>query len=228
MTHKIELVALDDLKPNPLNPKNHDENLLDKSLASFGYVDPIVVDERTGTMISGHGRKQVLTTMRDEGKEAPIGIEVKNGKWLVPVVKGWASKDDTEARAALVALNRTTEQGGWDRENLLTILKELSENDILDTVGYGETDIAILGKALEAETAFTMDISTAIDEFIGDTSVEPDRIVNQYSSVLRVYFQTPEARQEFFNTIDYKNDGKQLTIRYPKSFERQAADQWQG
>jgi hypothetical protein len=228
MEHKIEYVPLSKLQPNPANPKSHNEQLIDKSLSTFGYVDPIVVDERTGFMISGHGRKQVLELMKNEGKEAPLGITENKGEWLVPVVTGWSSKDDTEARAALVALNRTTEQGGWDRENLLTILQELSEVDALDTVGFAETDLLVLERALEAEDVFTMDTSAAIDEFIGDSGIDKERIQMQFSSMLRVYFQTEEARQTFFDAIGYKNVEKQLTIRYPASFQRQDAEQWNG
>ena len=224
----MDLVSLDRLTPNPANPKNHDEKLLEKSLANFGYVEPIVVDQRTGFMISGHGRKEVLTKMRDAGLEPPTGIVVKDGEWLVPVATGWASKDDTEARAALVALNRTTEQGGWNRENLLTILQELSDNNFLDSVGFVETDLTNLGKALEAEEVFTVDMKDAIDEFIGDTGADKENVVMQYSTVLRVYFQTPEARQDFYNAIGYKHNAKELTIRYPSTFVREAAEQWQG
>jgi hypothetical protein len=224
--HKIEEVDLAELKPNPINPKNHNRDLLDKSLGSFGYIDPIVVDERTGYMISGHGRRETLELMKEAGKPAPNGVTVKGDKWLVPVVRGWESKDDIEANAALVALNRTTEQGGWDRENLLPILQGLSEANILDLVGFAESDLTVLERAVEAETVFTIDVSDAIDEFIDDTGIEKDRITVLYSSVLRVYFQTEDARQEFFDTIGYDNDGKQLTIRYPKSFERQAAEKW--
>ena len=41
MTKNIELVSLDELQPNPLNPKNHDEELLDKSITTFGYIEQI-------------------------------------------------------------------------------------------------------------------------------------------------------------------------------------------
>ena len=228
MTKNIELVSLDELKPNPLNPKNHDEDLLDKSITTFGYIEPIVIDERTGYMISGHGRREVLDKMRAENKKPPLGITVKDGKWFVPVVRGWASKDDVEAHGALVALNRTTERGGWNRDNLFQILKEMSENNILDSVGYANTDILILERALEAQEVFTTDVKTAIDEFIGDTGIEADRMPLRYSSVLRVYFQTEESRQEFFDAIGYKNDTKQLTIRYPSTFQREAAEIWEG
>lgn len=228
MTHKISLIPLDELQPNPLNPKDHDQALLNKSFSTFGYIEPIVVDERTGYMVSGHGRKEVLEKMRSENQTPPAGITVEDGQWLVPVVTGWASKDDVEAHGALVALNRTTERGGWNRDNLFTILKELSENNILDSVGYANTDILILERSLEAQDVFTTDINSAIDEFIGDTGVEADRIAIQYSTVLRVYFQTEESRKEFFNLIGYKDDGKQLTIRYPASFQKSAAEVWNG
>lgn len=228
MTHKITLKSLDELVPNPLNPKDHDQDLLGKSFTTFGYIEPIVVDERTGFMISGHGRKEVLDKMKAEGKPAPQGITIQDGDWLVPVVTGWASKDDVEAHGALVALNRTTERGGWNRDNLFTILKEMSEHNILDSVGYANTDVLILERSLEAQEVFTTDIKSAIDEFIGDTNIEPDRIALRYSTVLRVYFQTEESRQEFFDLIGYKNDAKQLTIRYPASFQKEAAETWEG
>lgn len=228
MTHQITLKSLDDLVMNPLNPKDHDQDLLGKSFTTFGYIEPIVVDERTGYMISGHGRKKVLDKMKVEGQNPPKGITVKDGKWLVPVVTGWASKNDVEAHGALVALNRTTEKGGWNSDNLFTILKEMSEHNILDSVGYANTDVLILERSLEAQEVFSTDIKTAIDEFIGDTGIEPEKIPIRYSTVLRVYFQTEESREEFFNLIGYKNDPKQLSIRYPSTFQREASELWEG
>lgn len=228
MTHKIELKSLSELLPNPMNPKAHDEELLNKSIQSFGYVEPIVLDGRTGMMVSGHGRKEALQRLFDSGAEPPEGITVKNKQWLIPVITGWSSKDDDEAKGVLVALNRTTERGGWDDNNLLAILQDLADTDILDSIGYKKTDIAVLEKILEANDVFTMDVSAAIDEFLDDTGMEGERIGLTYSSVLRVYFQTEDARQEFFDQIGYKNNEKQKTIRYPKSFEKQASETWTG
>jgi len=229
MSHSIELVALKDLIANPLNPKSHNDALINKSFSAFGYIDPIVIDERTNFMISGHGRQEVLRQMQENNESAPEGITVKDGTWFVPVVKGWSSKDDTEANAALVALNRTNEMGGWDRENLLTILEELLATDKLDLVGFLNTDVTMLQRALEAEGVFTQDLTNAIDEFISETGVDIEGRIAHYSTVLKVYFQTEESRQEFFNLIEYKNEGKtQSSIRYPKTFIRETAEQWKG
>lgn len=229
MSHAIKLVPLNELKENPINPKTHDNGLITKSISTFGYVEPIVIDERTGFMISGHGRKESLELMQINGDVPPAGITVDNGMWLVPVVTGWSSKDDTEAHATLVALNRTTEKGGWDNENLLTILKEMLANNTLDIIGYAETDIAMLERMLEAEGTLRQDVSDAVDEFVSDTGVDIDGRVSHFSTMLRVYFQTEEARQEFFNAIEYKNEGKkQNSIRYPKTFVREKSEEWNG
>lgn len=225
---KIEMKTLGSLKRNPMNPKEHDEDLLHKSLSTFGYVEPIVMDERTGYMISGHGRQEVLQNLFDEGSEPPEGIEVQNGEWMVPVVSGWASQDDTEVHAVLVALNRTTERGGWNDSNLLAILQSLSEHDLLDVTGYVDTDIAVLQKVVEAQDVFVSDLDSVIDEFLDDNGLDRDPITLTYSSALRVYFQTEEARQDFYDAIGYGTDTKAKMIRYPKSFERKASDEWTG
>lgn len=225
--HEIRLMPLDELIPNPMNPKAHDQGLLQKSLESFGYVEPIVIDGRTNQMISGHGRKEILEKMYLDNESPPEGVTIEDGRWMVPVVTGWSSKDDSEAKAVLVALNRTTEKGGWDNENLLSILQDLKESELLDMTGYLQTDIAVLEKLLEADSAFHVDLSSAIDEFIEGSGADPDRIALQFSTSLKVYFQTEEARKEFFDSIDYQ-DTNQVMLRYPKSFEKKAAEQWTG
>src|SRR3546814_11528432 len=64
--------------------------------------------------------------MRDRGDNPPEGVRVDaGGHWLVPVIVGWASRTDAEARAALIALNRTTELGGWVDDSLPDLLDGL-------------------------------------------------------------------------------------------------------
>lgn len=138
-------------KGNPRNPKAHDHSTIDASVGRFGYVEPIVLDERTGLIISGHGRTQTLADMQARGEAPPEGIDVDaGGNWLVPVVRGWSSRTDSEASAALIALNRSTELGGWDDEALLELLEDLDgvENGF-DGIGFGEDDLGALRGALE-------------------------------------------------------------------------------
>lgn len=160
MTRSLDLIPLDDLEGNPANPKAHDTGTIDASISRLGYVEPVVVDERTGFLVSGHGRVATLRGMAERGEEPPEGIERdEEGHWLVPAVTGWASRSDTEASAALIALNRTTELGGWVDEELLGLLDGLSEaEDGLYGVGFGEAEMDELRRVLDSwEVAFTFD-----------------------------------------------------------------------
>lgn len=145
-SRKVQYLPLAELKADPRNPKAHDEEVIDASIGRFGVLDLIVLDERTGNIVSGHGRQKALAAMEERGESAPEGVQVDaEGRWLVPVVTGWASRTDSEAGAALIALNRTTELGGWVDEDLLTLLDDLSEmDDGLAGVGFTEEDRAAL------------------------------------------------------------------------------------
>jgi DNA modification methylase len=147
-TRRIEYLPLDEIRANPANPKGHDVETISGGMSRFGYIDGVAVDERTGYLISGHGRTKTLRAMQARGDAPPDGIHVaEDGRWLVPVQVGWASRNDVEATGALISLNRTTELGGWVDESLLELLDTLD-----DTTGVGFTggEIEDLRRKLEA------------------------------------------------------------------------------
>ena len=144
---RTEYLPLDHLQPDPANPKGHSVETIDASIGRFGVIDQIVRDDRTGYIISGHGRHETLTAMRNRGEHPPEGVRVDaGGHWLIPVIVGWASRTDAEARAALIALNRTTELGGWVDDSLLDLLDNL---DDFTGVGFSEDDTDDLRARLE-------------------------------------------------------------------------------
>jgi hypothetical protein len=146
---------LDDLVAAPVNPKGHALDVLDRSYERFGFMEPIRVDERTGRVNSGHGRVEQLRARRDEGREPPEGVEVgDDGAWLVPVVRGWSSRDDAHAHAALIASNRITETGGWDDGPLLDQLREM-DDELLAATGFDDSDLDDISARLE-ELTFTI------------------------------------------------------------------------
>ena len=125
---RIEYVRLDSLTADPSNPKDHDIEVVGDSMGRFGLVDMITLDDRTGYIISGHGRAKTLRQAYRNGESAPEGVRLdEDGHWLAPVVRGWRSQDDYESHAALIAMNRTTELGGWVDESLTALLDELRE-----------------------------------------------------------------------------------------------------
>jgi hypothetical protein len=153
---RIAHMPLGELRPHPRNPRTHKPAELRKSFNRFGYTNPILIDERTGLIAAGHGRYELLTQMHADGASPPEGVRTlvpddpehpDDIEWLVPVTRGWASRDDEEAMAYLIADNRQTELGGWDNPELHEMLTPLEAGD-LGLAGTGFTPAA-MAKLLE-------------------------------------------------------------------------------
>lgn len=138
---RLEMMALSDLKKWPRNPKLHAMDVIDNSITEFGYVQPLLIDERSGFLVAGHGRLSALEQKRLRGQEPPQRIAVReDGEWLVPVLRGVAFKDMKSAEAYLLADNRTVELGGWDSQQLARILTELDQDQRV-IAGFDDAEV---------------------------------------------------------------------------------------
>lgn len=139
----IQYVGLSELQRWPRNPKDHDLGQIHRSIERFGYVNPVLLDERTEKLVAGHGRLDALQQMKASGKEPPKRIQTRDGEWYVPVVRGIGFNSDAEAEAYLLADNRLTELGGWQEEDLADVLADLAaEGEMaLEGVGWDESDV---------------------------------------------------------------------------------------
>lgn len=151
----IEYVPLSELRRWPRNPKGHDLGALHESYDRFGYVMPMLLDERTGRLAVGNGRLDALQQRKAAGKEAPGGIRASDGMWSVPVVRGVSFETDAEMDAYVIADNRLTETGGWDEPALASILADLAvEEEGLRGVGFDKDDLDALLASLPAAIEF--------------------------------------------------------------------------
>ncbi|MFJ6771639.1 hypothetical protein ACIQOV_11835 [Kitasatospora sp. NPDC091257] len=159
----IDYMPLDEVRPAARNPKGHDDDGLDRSVEQFDFTEPGLLDERTDRLVAGHGRYETLARRRDAGKQAPDGVVVTaDGTWTVPVVRGWASRDDAHAEAYLIASNNLTTAGGWDGEGLAAMLSDLEQVDpeLFAATGFDHAqidamleDVAAGGQADDAAEA---------------------------------------------------------------------------
>jgi phage/plasmid-like protein (TIGR03299 family) len=77
-----EYLPVATLQPAPRNAKAHDLDALQRSLEAFGALEPVVLDERTTRLVSGHGRVEKLSTLEAAGAEPPEGVVVDgHGRW---------------------------------------------------------------------------------------------------------------------------------------------------
>jgi ParB-like chromosome segregation protein Spo0J len=108
---QVEWVPLESLKPNPENPNTHPAHQLRtiaRSIARFGFTNPLLVDDKGG-IIAGHGRY--------EGSK-------RAGLSTVPVIR-LSGLSETERRALMIADNRIAEKSVWDPDLLKVELQKL-------------------------------------------------------------------------------------------------------
>ncbi len=148
---RVEYVDLDAIELAPRNPKTHDAEGIRRSIGHFGLAELPLLDERTGRLVAGHGRVTDLRASRDSGQTPPAGVTLEDGRWLVPIIRGWASRSDEDAEAYLLASNNLTTRGGWNMEGLAGMLQELAatDADLALLTGWTGDDIDDMLKLLE-------------------------------------------------------------------------------
>lgn len=149
MTTAVHTVyePINTLKPHPRNPKDHDLGAIIVSIQRFGYVTPIIVDERSGLVVSGHGRILALQAMQADGQGPPSNVELDVlGQWRVPVLKGVRFNSDAELDAFLIADNQLTIRGGWNEPALAAMLQSLHAHDplLMAVTGFDGDDLEML------------------------------------------------------------------------------------
>jgi len=138
----IVMTPLHEVVRWPRNPKDHDLGALHLSFNRFGFISPLIRDERTGRLIVGHGRLDALLDRFQRGEPPPRNVELRtDGEWLIPVIRGVEFANESEAAAYLVADNRLTEIGGWDDAKLIDMLQALKDGPGLTGTGYDDDDL---------------------------------------------------------------------------------------
>lgn len=148
-------------KPDPKNPNrlaDDDRSRLRKSLAEFGDLSGIVINERTGLLIGGHQRVNVMgdgsyNLTRSEVKESDgtvaTGYTVIDDKKFNVRVVDW---DETKAHAAMLAANRFGRVGEDDVNLVKELLLEINSKNIdMDLTGYSFVDSEKITKQADSE-----------------------------------------------------------------------------
>jgi hypothetical protein len=186
---RIEYMEMGKLKPTPDNPKLHNEKTIHESVDRFGYVSPILIDEKSGYVIAGHGRISVLKAKKNSGNDPPKNIfKNEDGEWLIPVIRGVSFKNKKEADAFLIADNRLTELGGWDDDQLLKMLNEL---DDFSGIGFDEKSIEIpeitdidFNQKISFEDDVCRIIIFAPLKFLDEIKVDVDALKEKHPSII--------------------------------------------
>ncbi|MDD5044186.1 MAG: DNA methyltransferase [Candidatus Omnitrophica bacterium] len=130
---KIQKIHVSEINPAPYNPRvdlkpgDSEYDKLKQSIVTFGYVEPLVWNERSKTLISGHQRLKIL---KEQGIQ-----EVEVSVVDLPLEK---------EKALNIALNKI--EGRWDEDKLANLLSELNEMPEFDVglTGFDAPEISEL------------------------------------------------------------------------------------
>lgn len=121
--YEVRRVSIDKMNPAPYNPRidlkptDPEYQHIKNSVERFGYLEPIVWNERTGNIVSGHQRFKII---------------VEQGATEIDVC--CVDFDEEREKACNLAMNKAV--GLWDNAKLDELLAELSVSD-WDMSDYG-------------------------------------------------------------------------------------------
>jgi DNA modification methylase len=125
----IRKIPIDQINPAAYNPRKDlqpgdpEYEKLKRSMQEFGYVEPIVWNERTGNVVGGHQRYKVLLDMGMQEVDCVV-VEL----------------DEEKEKALNIALNKI--QGDWDYAKLKDLLEELDTGTFdIELTGFGLDEI---------------------------------------------------------------------------------------
>lgn len=162
----------------PLKPGDKEYEALANSLNHFGLAAPLVVNERTGTLISGHQRLTVL--------EAQGATEVE-----VVLV----DMEEEQEKLLNIALNKI--EGDWEYDKLEELFKEFTADEIKFTGFYEEELTSLFGDihAPSFEEDEEPEEETAEPEKEEKTTPESKKLPAQFNIFLS--FPTKELAEEW-------------------------------
>lgn len=108
-----------------LQPEDAEYKKLRRSIEEFGYVEPIIWNERTGNVVGGHQRLKVLLEQGAQEIECVV-----------------ASLDEKDEKILNVLLNKV--RGRWDIGKLADLLQELDGAGAMEATGFEDWELQSL------------------------------------------------------------------------------------
>ena len=205
---KTATMKLSEITPAEYNPRktlrpgDTEYEALKNSLSRFGVAEPLIVNETTGNLVSGHQRLNVLLEMGVEEVEVVL-VEL----------------DEDQEKLLNIAMNKI--EGEWDYKKLEALFSEISAEDIKFT-GFSEDELKNLfddcgdrpdfGGDESEEGGSAKEDSGGSEEKTAEEKEPPQRDFNIFLS-----FPTKELAEKWLKDrgidLEYVGTNRNITIR---------------
>ena len=205
---KTAVMKLADIRPAAYNPRitlkpgDNEYEALKNSLERFGVAAPLIVNETTGNLISGHQRLNVLKAAGAEEVEVVL-VEL----------------DAAKEKLLNIALNKI--DGDWDYVKLEALFSEFSDEDIKFT-GFTEEDLQnmfdreMVDFESQAEENSNVSSGSGEENSTGEEQEENTAAVAKEFNVF-LSFPTKELAEKWLHdrgvALEYAGSARNITIR---------------
>lgn len=193
MVQEIKVKELKTAAYNPriaLAPGMSEYEKLKNSIETFGNVEPIVWNKRTGNVVGGHQRLAVLIDLGF--KSVPCSI---------------VDLDENDEKLLNIALNKI--KGEWDYNKLEDVLKDF-DNEIALASGFSAEELAVI---LASNSDLWNDEDCGDWEDLGEENAEENAIAGSY--VVTLIFKCSDDAAEWAQNEGYDakpRDGSRSTV----------------
>lgn len=164
--YNVETVDRNAIQGAPYNPRQidaHAKKKLRENIQKTGLLAPIIVNRRSGFVVSGHQRLTALDTLE------------KTDQYQLQVA--YVDLTPKQEREVNIFMNNESAQGSWD----LDALKEMIEVDNIDVLsaGFEESDLKMMlpdWKGMDAALADEPDDNAPRSEEESDIEAQAERI----------------------------------------------------
>ena len=202
---KTKIMKLAEITPAEYNPRvtlkpgDEEYEALKNSLERFGVAEPLIVNETTGKLVSGHQRLNVLLEMGVEEVEVVL-VEL----------------GEEQEKLLNIAMNKI--EGDWDYAKLEAMFSETSAADIKFT-GFSEEELQNLFDTDISEPDFGEDDESEEDGDDGqaDSGESEEKGPPQRDFNIFLSFPTKEQAEKWLKDrgveIEYAGTARNITIR---------------
>lgn len=178
-----ELKAAEYNPRKDLKPEDAEYKKLRRSIEEFGYVEPIIWNERTGNVVGGHQRLKVLLEKGQEDIECVV-----------------VDLEDKDEKILNVLLNKV--KGRWDIGKLADLLQELDDAGEMEVTGFEDWELqSLLMQYDHIKDLMEEDFSDYSSEKEKETFVMTFSLPAGARETVEAYLQNTENAKEELATV---------------------------
>lgn len=194
---KYEIVEINrqQIKNAPYNPRvisDKNKARLKENIRKVGLIQPIVWNERTGNIVSGHQRIEIIDALE------------KTYDYLIKVAR--VDLDEATEKQQNIFMNNPEAMGAFDMDGLEVLMKDQTLD--VEMMGFDVADVyRIFGEAAVADEALaemSNNLHKMRDGFDKIKNRSNDR--NNIDYFLIVIFKNHESRLEFTGRLGFDDD----------------------